>query len=209
MLELENGIVKFFDDRDGKQFGFLTVLNEEDQETGEEIFFHFNDGQFVEIVAGDIEFVGRVFSENGLHMWHPKIGDRLAFSRTPGKDGRDKACPWTYAEGYNNRVHKLTAPYYRITKVTKLGYGGPGDTSNVVWEGQGADELSAQYPIRVLAGKIDDPLADSVDFAAGSTTRYIFEVYVDEDIVDGPYEGEGVMVPGYWLECDDPRHRPQ
>lgn len=205
MLELEHGIVKFFDDRDGKKFGFLEVLNEDGQKTGEEIFFHFNDGQFVDIVGGDeIMFVGRVFPENGLHMWHPKPGDRIAFDVSVGKNNRDKACPWTYAEGYDNRVRKLTEPYYRVTKVTKLGYGGPSDSSDVIWEGQGFDELSKEYPIRVLDGKLDDPLAPSTNFAAGSTTRYIFEVYVDDDIADDPY-GSGVVIPGGWVECEDPR----
>lgn len=207
MLELEYGVVKFFDDRDGKKFGFLKVLDEDSQETGEEVFFHFNDGQFVEIVGGDdIEFVGRVFAENGMHMWHPRVGEKLAFDRVTGKDGREKASPWTYAEAYDNRVHKLTAPYYRVTKVTKLGYGGPGDTSDVVWEGQGADELSGEYPIRVLSGKLDDPLAGSVNFAAGSTTRYIFEVYVDEDFADDGYGG-GTPIPASWQPCEDPRYR--
>lgn len=206
MLELEHGVVKFFDDRDGKKFGFLEVLDEDGQKTGDEIFFHFNDGQFVDIVGGDeIQFVGRVF-ENGVHMWHPKIGDKIAFDVSTGKDGRDKACPWTYAEGYDNRVRKLTEPYYRVTKVTKLGYGGPGDSSNVIWEGQGSDELSKEYPIRVLDGKLDDPLSRSTNFTAGSTTHYVFEVYVDDDIVDGLYGG-GVVVPGGWVECEDPRFR--
>lgn len=206
MLELEHGVVKFFDDRDGKKFGFLEILDEDGQKTGEEIFFHYNDGQFVDIVGGDeIQFVGRVF-ENGVHMWHPKIGDKIAFDVSTGKDGRDKACPWTYAEGYDNRVRKLTEPYYRVTKVTKLGYGGPGDSSNVIWEGQGSDELSKEYPIRVLDGKLDDPLSRSTNFTAGSTTHYVFEVYVDDDIVDGLYGG-GVVVPGGWVECEDPRFR--
>lgn len=206
MLELEHGVVKFFDDRDGKKFGFLEVLDEDGQKTGEEIFFHFNDGQFVDIVGGDkIQFVGRVF-ENGLHMWYPKIGDTIAFDVSTGKNGRDKACPWTYAEGYDNRVRKLTEPYYRVTKVTKVGYGGPGDSFDAIWEGQGSDELSKEYPIRILDGKLDDPLARSVNFAAGSTTRYIFEVYVDDDIADDPYGG-GVLIPGRWVECEDPRFR--
>lgn len=205
MLELEHGIVKFFDDRDGKKFGFLEVLDEDGQKTDEEILFHFNDGQFVDIVGDEIQFVGRVF-ENGLHMRHPKPGDNIAFEVRPGKDGRDKACPWTYAEGYDNRVRKLTEPYYRVTKVTKLGYGGPRDSSDVIWEGQGSDELSKEYPIRILDGKLDDPLARSVNFAAGSTTRYIFEVYVDDDIADDPYGG-GVLIPGRWVECEDPRFR--
>lgn len=207
MLELEYGVVNFFDDRDGKKFGFLKVLDEDNKETGEEVFFHFNDGQFVGIVGGDcIEFVGRVFAENGLHMWHPKVGDKLAFDRNPGKDGREKASPWTYAEGYDNRVRELTEPYFRVTKVTKLGYGGPGDSSDVVWEGRGADALSGEYPIRVPSGNLNDPLARSVNFAAGSTTRYLFEVWVDEDFADDGYGG-GTPIPAHWQSCEDPRYR--
>lgn len=206
MLELEHGTVKSFDDRDGKKFGFLEVLDEDGEKTGEEIIFHINDGQFVDIVGGDeIKFVGPVF-KNGLHMLPPRIGDKIAFEISTGEDGRDKACPWTHAVGYDNRVRKLTEPYYRVTRVTMLGYGGPGDRSKVIWEGQGSDELSKKYPIRVLDGKLDDPLARTVNFFTGITTRYLFEVYVADDIVDDFYGG-GVLIPGHWAECEDPRYR--
>lgn len=206
MLELEHGIVKFFDDRDGKKFGFLKVLDEDGQETGEEIFFHFNDGQFVDTIVDEIEFVGRVFPATGTHMWHPNVGEKLAFDRATGKGDREKACPWTYAQGYDNRVTELTEPYFRVRKVTKLGYGGCGDTDDVIWEGRGTRDLDTQYPIRILGGKLDDPLARSTDFAAGSTTRYFFERWWDDDIADLP-DGGAVPIPGYWEECGDPRYR--
>jgi hypothetical protein len=206
MLDLEHGIVKFFDDREGKKFGFLKVLDEDSQETGEEIFFHFNDGQFVEIVGGDeIKFTGRI-AKNGVYLVYPQIGDKLAFDRASGKDGRDKASPWTYAAAYDHCVRMLTEPRYRVVRETKLGFGGLGDSSEVIWEGQGADELSARYPIRVRDGMLDNPLARSTNFSAGSTTRYSFQVWVDDDVADGPYDQSGVFVPGRWLECEDPRY---
>lgn len=205
MLELEFGIVKFFDERDGKKFGFLIVLDEDGQRTEEEIFFHFNDGQFVEIKGGEITFIGPVFT-NGLRMWHPQAGEKLAFGRSPGRNDHDKACPWTYANAYGNRVSKLTEPYYRVTEVTKYGYGDDRDTRKVIWEGQGSNEMSRQYPIRVLSDKLDDPLAQSANLPAGSTTHYLFEVWVSEDVADGQ-EGEAIQIPGRWEPCDDPRER--
>jgi cold shock CspA family protein len=207
MLDLEHGIVKFFDDRDGKKFGFLKVLDEDGRETGEEVFFHFNDGQFVDIVGGDcIEFIGRT-AKNGLYLVHPQVGDKLAFDRASGKGNRDKACPWTYAAAYDHCVRMLTEPRYRVVRVTKLGFGGIGDSSEVIWEGQGADELTARYPIRVRNGMLDNPLAHSTNFDAGSTTRYLFEVWMDDDVADSPYDQPGVFVPGGWSECADPRYR--
>lgn len=208
MLELEHGIVKFFDDRSGKCFGFLEVLDEDSQKTGEELFFHFNDGQFVDIVGGDeIQFVGRFFPDNGLHMSHPRIGDKLAFERTIGKNDRQKACPWTRAEGYDNRVRELTEPYYRVIKrITEQDGEELLLKELVIWEGQRVDKLSDKHPIQVSGGKLDDPLARTVDFEEHSTTLYRFEEWVPDDIVDDAYGG-GILVPGFWLPCADPRYR--
>mgnify|MGYP001613302669 CR=1 FL=1 len=44
----ETGTVKWFDAREGKRFGFIKL------ESGEELFFHFNDGQYIEVVFDDI-----------------------------------------------------------------------------------------------------------------------------------------------------------
>lgn len=205
MLELEHGIVKWFDPRSNKQFGFLCVLDENGKETGGELFFHLGDGEWVDIVEDNIEFVGPNFSDGGhpISAYAPTAGTILAFLRAPGKDGREKACPWTLAEGYDNRVRKLTEPFYRVTKSTKLGYGGPGDTSQVIWEGQGATALSAEYPIRVLDGKLDDPLTQWADMSAGSTTRYSFEIRATPGMTDDT----SCPPEGYWLSCPDPRPR--
>ena len=209
MLELEHGVVTHFDGRHGKEFGFLEVINPDGSKTSEKLFFHFNDGQFVEIVAeeNDIEFVGTVFPGNDLPLWrmgNPPVGMKLAFKRAPGNDGREKASPWTYAEAYDKRVQALFEPHYRVVKVTKLGYSGFGDTSEAIWEGRGADKLSRDFDVRIRGDILDDPLADTVDFVAGSTTRYLFERW---DIAAGIY---GVSDPqggqrGSWNKCHDPR----
>jgi len=96
-------------------------------------------------------------------------------------------------------------PYYRVTKETKFGFAaGLGDTSEMVWEGRGAKKLLAEYPIRVLGGELDDPLARSADFTAGSTTHYIFEMWVNGVLGNS---GNGLLEPGYWTRCEDPRDR--
>ena len=45
--ELEHGVVKFFDDRDGKKFGFLEIFDEDGQKTvtlkGDHIAAEFKD----------------------------------------------------------------------------------------------------------------------------------------------------------------------
>jgi hypothetical protein len=43
----EIGAVKFFDERPGKKFGFALVLDNDGYSIGEEIFFHYNEGEFV------------------------------------------------------------------------------------------------------------------------------------------------------------------
>lgn len=44
---MERGTVKWFDGRDGKRYGFILLPS------GEEIFFHFNDGELIQ--EGDTE----------------------------------------------------------------------------------------------------------------------------------------------------------
>jgi len=196
MLELEIGIVKFFDNRSDRRFGFLKALDKDGKETGEEIFFHMGDGEWVETVHGEVKFIGPNFADGGSPVYAPSTGNRLAFQRASGKGGRDKACPWTYAEAYENRRNKLTAPLYRVSKKVRLGHGG-GIDPEIIWEGRGANALSAEYPIRVLDGKVVDQFERAVNFVTGNVTRYYFEVWVETD-----------SIPGHWESCEDPRPRP-
>jgi hypothetical protein len=109
-VELEFGTVKFFDTRDNKRFGFVYVLDEEGNKTGEELFFHYGDGQFTAIDGGNIVFysAGAQSSRPSMlgmampqvRLNYPEKGDRIAFTRGSGKGGKDKASPWTFASSY-------------------------------------------------------------------------------------------------------------
>lgn len=204
-MELEHGIVKFFDGRQGKEYGFLTVLNRVSKETPEEIFFHFNDGEFVEIVedGDDIEFVGRVFPGNGMHMWHPRVGDSLAFLRAPGRDGREKASPWTYDEAYDKRVRALFEPHYRVVKVKRYADSTP-EESRVIWENRGAGAMSRDFDVRIIDGELWDPLAESIDWVEGSTAHYSFERWDIAAGIYAPSNPNGGQL-GSWVKCSDPR----
>lgn len=201
MLELEHGIVKRFDDRLGNRFGYLYVLDQDGQQTGEELWFHANDGQWVETVEGDILFVGPIYLTIRIH--DPKVGDKLAFRRVRGKNHRDKAAPWTHAEGYDNRVEALTAPRYQL--IQRMTENDEVIDELLLWEGQGSAKLSEIYPIRVIAEELRDPLATRTG-EGGITTSYIFKVWQEPEPCEGP-DDSSAAVPGHWAQCGDPRYR--
>lgn len=86
--ELERSTVKFFDNRDNKRFGFLLL------ESGEEVFFHLNDGQKVTVGVGEpcLEY-GKIFRT-------PRVGDDILFKRVQGRQG-PKACPWVFGDEFD------------------------------------------------------------------------------------------------------------
>jgi hypothetical protein len=94
------GVVKFYDNRIGRNYGFISVLNSDYEPTGKEIFFHYGDGRYPENNGQDSVFFGDNTTKIGgqlVPLRTPKAGDMVVFSRTPGKDDRPKASPWTYA----------------------------------------------------------------------------------------------------------------
>lgn len=96
-LRIETGVVKFFDGRDNKRFGFIVL------ESGEEIFFHYNDGRapFVSRNALNWDFPN-VNARTALD--YPLAGNRLYFERAKGSNGRPKASPWTSQEHYEKEA---------------------------------------------------------------------------------------------------------
>jgi cold shock CspA family protein len=90
--EVELGTVVWFNPQ--KRFGFAK------DQTGKEIFFHFNDGRFVEIEAGKIVFgkATRSFTIKGvvpsIPLPDPITGEFILFVRSVGSKGRPKASPW-------------------------------------------------------------------------------------------------------------------
>lgn len=116
---METGIVKFFDEREGKKFGFLTVLDESGNPTQEEIFFHYNDGyQLQNWGASEPEWPYEYgFTahdapklDGTMHVRKmPRQDDKVVFERAEGNQGRDKAKPWDYAQHYDELVKEIAA----------------------------------------------------------------------------------------------------
>lgn len=113
MLELETGVVKRY--HSDKGFGFLSVIDEHGAKTGEDIFFHHNDGVFVELneAGDDIDWAGDRSPRNGTISIHyacgfPKTGGhlegkKLSFVRGPGhREGETRATKWTSGELYRS-----------------------------------------------------------------------------------------------------------
>ena len=93
---VEIGTVKFFDEREGKKFGFLSVPGKTD------VFFHFNDRKKASIQGGEVSFA----SANGQAFLYPQKGAEIAFERTPARQG-DKASPWTWAQSWRDAETRL------------------------------------------------------------------------------------------------------
>ena len=102
--DLEYATVKWFDPQ--KRFGRLYV-EVKGVRTGEELFFHFGDGRWVDIVDNKEVFTTptRPFnSSNGrgvsktiqLPLKFPISGDRIFFVRAKGSQDRPKASPWCF-----------------------------------------------------------------------------------------------------------------
>lgn len=102
---VEYGTVKYFDDRDGKQFGFMFVLDADGMRTEESLFFHFNDGKFVHNSGQGPVLQGRTQIIAGMHcpLATPCSGDKLVFKRKQSAKG-EKASPWTYADEWDGHM---------------------------------------------------------------------------------------------------------
>jgi hypothetical protein len=133
---METGVIKFFDSRDNKRFGFVTMKGKE------EIFFHFNDGE--NIKAGKSE---PVFSDGKLKR-EPKKGDLVMFYISLGYKG-PKATPWGFADDYERAKKEIAArpapATYRVLQQTTV-YGNPPNEKEILWEGSDITKLCAKYP---------------------------------------------------------------
>lgn len=145
---METGSVRFFDSRPEKRFGFVLL------ETEEEIFFHFNDGQFVIPGEKEPKFSGsatQVIQGKACRLRDPRKDDKVVFVRAPGSKG-DKASPWGYETHYERALEiiaKRSKPLrYRVVRVFDSPPGTPGEPQ-VEWGGERGrtlEELCARYP---------------------------------------------------------------
>src|SRR5688572_25605627 len=127
MTTFERGIVKFFDSRPEKRFGFILLPSQE------EVFFHFNDGAPVEVGAA-----GPTINTT-LRNREPHKGDALFFQRSKNQKGA-KAAPWCFAEDWERVEQEIARrTVYRLVKQTG-GFHVKREPV-VVWEGHNLEEL--------------------------------------------------------------------
>lgn len=131
---MKTGIVKFFDGRPEKRFGFVI-----EDGTKKEIFFHLNDGQ--RIYAGNTK---PEFCPDRRLDRIPQRGDRLVFEITPGSKG-DKACPWGFEDDFRASLNTISSrPVYRI--IVRLRTVGTGNETGptVLWSGTNLNERNIE-----------------------------------------------------------------
>jgi hypothetical protein len=114
---VRTGRVKFFNCADNARYGFIR-----DSETGEEYFFHFNDGAIPVSTGVSVYLNTRVISAR-----YPNKGDEIMFELSPSpRDSRLRARPWVFADHYRRESEKSN----RATqKVSSRQYADPFDRS--------------------------------------------------------------------------------
>lgn len=126
----ERGQVKFFDNRITKHFGFIELP------TGEEIFFHHNDGAAVKIGPD-----GPVLCREML-VREPRKSDILLFERAKNRKG-SKAFPWLFADDWDRAEKEIAVrPTYRF--VCEQGRF-RGSHKSFLWEGKYLPDLIARF----------------------------------------------------------------
>lgn len=130
--EFLKGFVKFFDNREGKLFGFFIA------EDGKEYFFHMYQGQR--------PFVSRIGFNSVHESVFPKPGDKVCFYLTNGYKGA-RAGIWYYLEHYEFTIRKIEEN--RRFRVLEGG--------KVVWEGTDQAEIEVLFKIQ-LREELVEPL---------------------------------------------------
>lgn len=187
---MEFGKVKFFDSREGKRFGFIIDGD------GSEIFFHFNDGRFIEAGKKEPQFTEPTFVYKGkiAHLRDPQPGDLVVFERIRGSKGF-KASPWGYKDNYDHALDVIAKrpppPVYRVFE-SMNSLGDPQGEPNKLWEGSDIDQLMRKYPVPSGSRSIgSDPL---------------LPYYSDSDnIFETRHWFEKQLPDGNWERCPDPR----
>lgn len=183
----EIGTVKFFDSRRDKRFGFIRL------ESGEEIFFHYNDGEFIEAGNNSPKFSGKttiVLNRKVRHLPDPRKGDILVFERDDGRKG-PKASPWGYYSYWLEVGEKIAnRPLYRVIRITTNDFKDGEKSERVIWQGEDLDALSREYP-------------PSEIFEADFLKHH----EIEDGWVRFDFRFERQKEDGAWEVCKDPRRR--
>ncbi len=166
--DLAFGQVKSFHKDPGRNFGWITVLDDGTGKPGPDLWFHLHEGQYARYDGECIEWVG--FTQGFSQLREPRPGDYVVFDYGRDREGRDKAEPWTYANLFFAECIAATTHHYRLLY---------GDT--VVWEGS----YSPLYETRLNGGLLPD-------------TYTTIQRLEDDDAWDDGYGGSGGIIPGGW-----------
>jgi cold shock CspA family protein len=182
---METGKVKFFHTE--KRFGFII------SPSGEEIFFHFNDGEFVIPGGSSPRFSGnaKLMIEGRLRaLKDPERDDEVVFDRTQGSKGT-KACPWGYQTHFDRAVSIITnRRAYRVWETMNSLGAQPGEPE-LLWEGTDLEELLAKYPV---PKSNQSPSADP-----------LLPYWADNDGIFEIRRWFEVQTKNGWQRCSDPR----
>ena len=178
-MAYERGTVKFYDPR--KKFGFIYVIDDIGNRSGEEVYFHLYDYRLVKHTLEGPTFGSR--AEYRLDQRLPKPGEQLLFRRSSGKKG-DKARPWVFADVWDKTVT------YRVTVTTLITFEDKIHSESIVWEGSNTDELCRQFPPSDILGA--DPL---------------FQLDLEDGWIRFKTRYQRFTQDGLWTYCGDPRYR--
>ncbi len=134
-----------------KDFGFLMT------ETGNEYFFHFNQGREVAICSDGSLGIGESCP-------NPRAGDRILFQLSEGKKG-PRAGLWFFADEVNRAVAQVERR--RNFRIVDLDNG-----NQVCWEGRSEDELRQKFieytkqPPDLRAATMQGKNFESINFAS-------------------------------------------
>jgi hypothetical protein len=183
------GTVKFFDDRPGKRYGFIV------REDGKgEIFFHFNDGQFMEMGVEEPKFTGTSSKVKGGRTYRlrdPQLDEVLVFQIDSGRDERIKASPWCFASSYDKLAADMARlPVYRL----RVQHG--------TWIGGG--KKPSGEPSTEREGTIPKLIAEASDCQGRIITHMVSTVPFNHD--DGIYTDRWfeVKIDAGWQEVNNP-----
>lgn len=130
MATFERGVIKFFDSRKEKRFGFILLPS------GDEIFFHFNEGRAVKVGLETPSLMAAPARE-------PAKGDILLFERSKNRKG-DKAAPWCFASDWKRAEQEIARrTVYRLMKQT--GEFRITRDPQVAWQGTDTADLRAKF----------------------------------------------------------------
>lgn len=182
----EIGRVKFFDSRENKRFGFFRTA------PGEEIFFHFNDGQTFEVST---YLETKVEWKDG-RLRDPRRGDEIVFERAEGSKG-PKACPWGFAEDYRKAMEVVGAEQVvvKVTSVTCNGTTYPSSHRFIALRGQDGRLLQKDpdifcginyYKVRDLKDELVDlPIVEAAVVKSGWFSSEEKLMWTEPDLTRG------------------------